>query len=102
MVYSLFTIVLSVAAVIPLISASPIPLFGIHIGAGKIANGNTSPVAQATIDSTLLRPALFSRAAYCSAASVTALSCGAPCDAIKTIKVLQAGGDDGAIPGCMS
>jgi len=59
----------------------------------------TTSVSQDVVTSDLTRPALHSRAVYCSAGSVTALSCGAPCQALQGIKVLTAGGNDGAIPG---
>ena len=93
---------LGFAALVALAHAAPAPLFGIHLGSGSTADGATAAVSQSTVDSTLLRPAQFARAAYCSPASVSALSCGAPCDAINQIKVLTAGGDEGAIPRCKS
>ncbi|KAI0071575.1 alpha/beta-hydrolase [Panus rudis PR-1116 ss-1] len=87
---------IALAAPIP----NPKPLFGIHIGEeGDTTDNAPTPVSDDTVTSQLLRPALFSRLSYCSAPSVTALNCGAPCDAVKEIKVLEAGGDDGAIPG---
>ncbi|EKM59656.1 uncharacterized protein PHACADRAFT_114705 [Phanerochaete carnosa HHB-10118-sp] len=93
-----FAFLLSVCALLPLAQAAPVPLFGINFGAGAEANGTPTPVSQSTIDSTLRRPAFFARAAYCSPQSVQTLSCGAPCDVINTIKVLQAGGDEAATP----
>ena len=60
----------------------------------------TASVSQDIISSQLTRPALHARAAYCSAGSVTSLSCGDPCQAVSDITVLTAGGDDGLIPGC--
>ncbi|KAI0821680.1 Alpha/Beta hydrolase protein [Trametes gibbosa] len=79
--------------------AAPAPLFGIHFGSGDESNDKTATVSQADISAKILRPALFSRTAYCSAGSVSNMSCGAPCDATPNVKVLTAGGDDGAIPG---
>lgn len=78
---------------------APAPLFGIHLGSGPSANAKTTAVAAKTVDSQLVRPALFSRLAYCSAAKTKALTCGAPCDAVKGISVVASGGDDGKVPG---
>lgn len=80
--------------------AAPTPLFGIHLGSGDEADSTPTAVSQADITSTIERPAKFARAAYCSAGAVTDWSCGASCDALPNVKVLTAGGDDGAIPGC--
>lgn len=91
----------SLSTALPLAYGAPMPLFGIHIGSGSTTDGTPTAVSQSTVDSSLLRPALFARVAYCSPASVTALSCGAPCDAINKIKVLTAGGDEAATPRCM-
>ncbi|KAH9859057.1 alpha/beta-hydrolase [Lenzites betulinus] len=79
--------------------AAPAPLFGINLGSGDESNAQPVTVSQDDISADILRPALFSRTAYCSAASVTNMSCGAPCDATPNVQVLTAGGDDGAIPG---
>ncbi|KIP12805.1 hypothetical protein PHLGIDRAFT_61329 [Phlebiopsis gigantea 11061_1 CR5-6] len=89
---------LALSASLPLAFAAPLPLFGINFGSGSTADGTPSAVSQSTVDSTLLRPAQFARVAYCSPASVTALSCGAPCEAINQVKVLTAGGDQGETP----
>ncbi|TFK89080.1 alpha/beta-hydrolase [Polyporus arcularius HHB13444] len=75
------------------------PLFGINLGSGDESDGKPAAVSQGDVTSTLVRPAQFSRAAYCSAASVTNWSCGESCDVLPNVKVLAAGGDDGAIPG---
>lgn len=91
---------LSLSASLPFTYAAPMPLFGINFGSGSVADGTPTAVSQSTVDSTLLRPAQFARVAYCSPASVTALSCGAPCEAINQVKVLTAGGDQGATPRC--
>ncbi|KAJ3532827.1 hypothetical protein NM688_g7367 [Phlebia brevispora] len=76
----------------------PAPLFGFNIGSGTSSDGTPTPFSQSDIDTDLLRPALFSRLAYCSSGSVSGLSCGAPCSAVSTIQVLQTGGDGGSIP----
>ncbi|KAF7337362.1 Lipase-3 domain-containing protein [Mycena sanguinolenta] len=47
---------------------------------------------------TFLRPAQFARVAYCSSASITAWTCGTPCEALKNITFLQSGGNQGTIP----
>ncbi|KAI0630116.1 alpha/beta-hydrolase [Trametes polyzona] len=87
------------AVLVTLARAAPAPLFGIHFGSGDESEEKPATVSQDDITANILRPALFSRTAYCSAASVTNMSCGAPCDATPNVKVLTAGGDDGAIPG---
>ncbi|KAG6829474.1 hypothetical protein H0H87_011346, partial [Tephrocybe sp. NHM501043] len=52
-----------------------------------------------TVTTNFLRPAQFSRVAYCSSAAVTSWKCGAPCESLGGgIEVLQAGGDDELIP----
>lgn len=91
-----------IAVLVTLARAAPAPLFGINLGSGDESNVKPTAVSQGDITADILRPALFSRTAYCSAASVTDMSCGAPCDATPNVKVLAAGGDDGAIPGCTS
>ncbi|PSR74465.1 hypothetical protein PHLCEN_2v9812 [Hermanssonia centrifuga] len=87
---------LSLFAALPLASAAP--LFGFNLGDGQTTNGAPTAFSQSDIDTDLLRPAQFSRVAYCSSASVTSLSCGAPCDVVNTMKVLQTGGDNEDIP----
>ncbi|KAJ7748195.1 alpha/beta-hydrolase [Mycena maculata] len=75
------------------------PIFGLGPSTSDdSATGTPTPVSLATVNSTLLRPAQFSRVAYCSSASITSWSCGAPCDALKNITFLQSGGDEGLIP----
>ena len=91
---------LSLLAVVPFSRAVPMPLFGINFGGGQTADGAPTAFAQSDIDANLLRPAQFARLAYCSPGAVTALNCGAQCDAVSTIQVLQAGGDGGATPRC--
>ena len=78
------------------------PLFGINLGSGASTSSAPTPLAPAAVDAALQRPAFFARLAYCSPASVSALSCGAQCDVVNTISVVQAGGDGGAVPRCAS
>lgn len=85
-------------ALLPSVFAAP--LFGINLGSSN--NAATSAVSQNTVTSQLFRPALFSRAAYCSPDSVTNFTCGAACDAVKGIQILHADGDQGAVPRCES
>ncbi|KAK7440380.1 hypothetical protein VKT23_017016 [Stygiomarasmius scandens] len=71
------------------------PLFGF----GDSDSDVTSAVSEDTINANLVRPAQFSRVAYCSSAAVTSWQCGPPCDALgNDIDVFQAGGDDGLVP----
>jgi len=73
-----------------------IPIFGIGSPESTAA---TTPVSADTVNSTLLRPAQFSRVAYCSSAAVTSWQCGDPCASLGPgIEVLQSGGDDGLVP----
>jgi hypothetical protein len=71
---------------------------------GILGDGDEgAPVAIAAADATtqFLRPALFSQAVYCSSASLLNWKCGKPCESLgNDIKVLEAGGDNGATPGC--
>ena len=80
--------------------AAPVPLFGIHLGHGDESETTPAAISQDDISSTLVRPAQFARAAYCSAEAVTNWSCGESCDVLPNVQVLAAGGDDAAIPGC--
>lgn len=97
----LFTFILALPLLsLTLAAPAPIPLLGIHLGSGPSSNLKTSSVSQKTVDTQLVRPALFSRLAYCSAEKTKTLTCGAPCDAVKGTKIVAAGGDDGKVPGC--
>ncbi|KAI0356282.1 alpha/beta-hydrolase [Trametes cingulata] len=78
--------------------AAPAPLFGIHLGSGVTSDEEPVPLSQEDIAGTLVRPALFSRAVYCSPGVVQDWSCGESCDALPNVKVLASGGDDGLIP----
>ncbi|KAJ7187637.1 alpha/beta-hydrolase [Mycena pura] len=72
------------------------PLFG--LGSSGEDSGAPTPVALATVNSTLLRPAQFARAAYCPSASITSWSCGLPCDSLQGVSFLNSGGDQGLVP----
>lgn len=80
-------------------AAAPTPAFDINVGVGSTSDAKTTAVSQDDITNNLVRPALFSRAAYCSAGAVENWQCGDSCDALPNVKVLTAGGDDGLIPG---
>ncbi|KAJ7653405.1 alpha/beta-hydrolase [Mycena rosella] len=77
-------------------SALSAPIFG--LGSSSEATGAPTAVSLATANATLLRPAQFSRAAYCSSASLTTWSCGLPCETLSGVTFLQSGGDQGLIP----
>ena len=59
----------------------------------------TLPVAE-DVFADLTRGALYSNAAYCSAASVQSLSCGATCEALGDIQVAFTGGNNEEVPAC--
>ena len=83
-----------------LVSAAPIPspLLGFRNLSTSSSNSTqaTALVSDATIEATLVRPAEFSRLAYCPSAAVTS---GAA-RVFPGAEVLAAGGDDGLIPFC--
>lgn len=94
---ALFTLAWSIftSRLITTVLGAPLPLFGF----GDDSDDKTTPVTAEAITSNFVRPAQFSRVAYCSSAAVTSWKCGAPCDALGGgIDVFQAGGDDGLIP----
>jgi hypothetical protein len=67
------------------------PLFGLF--GDDDEDDVTTAVSAQTISDNFIRPAQFSRVAYCSSAAVTSWQCGAPCDSIgKGVNVIQAGG----------
>ncbi|KAJ7506113.1 alpha/beta-hydrolase [Mycena galericulata] len=80
-------------SLLPLALAAP--LFG--IGSPE-ATGATTPVSLTTVNATLLRPAQFARAAYCSGSSIQSWGCGLPCDSLSGVTLLQSGGNQGLIP----
>ncbi|KAK0224462.1 Alpha/Beta hydrolase protein [Armillaria nabsnona] len=86
------------------ISEGASDLLGGILGDGDSASSNAT-TSTVSINSTALtsafsRPAFFSRVAYCSSASVTSFSCGAPCDALdaQSVEILATGGDGGTVP----
>ncbi|KAJ3797474.1 alpha/beta-hydrolase [Lentinula aff. detonsa] len=73
------------------------PLFG--FGSSDDNSAGTTAVSNDTVTSDFLRPAFFSRIAYCSSDAVQSFQCGAPCDALGSdVDVFQIGGNDGTIP----
>lgn len=75
------------------------PLFGLSGDSGATSTDTPTAISPQTADSEFLRPAQFSRVAYCSSAAVTSWQCGEPCQSLGGgIEVLQAGGDDGLVP----
>ncbi|KAJ7816393.1 hypothetical protein B0H13DRAFT_2380416 [Mycena leptocephala] len=51
--------------------------------------GAPTPVSLDVVNSTLQRPAQFARVAYCSSASITTWTCGAPCDGSHRLPSIQ-------------
>jgi len=91
------TLTSALLALLPV--ARSLPLFGLGDSTSDdTATGAPTPFSLSSANSTLLRPALFSRVAYCQSASITAWDCGPPCEALTGITFLQSGGDEGAIP----
>jgi len=86
--------------IIPFLQASlAVPLFGLSSNSGATSTETPTAISPQTADAEFLRPAQFSRVAYCSSAAVTSWQCGEPCQSLGGgIEVLQAGGDDGLIP----
>jgi len=77
--------------------AVPVPIFG--LGSSDDNSASTTNVSNDTVTSDFLRPAFFSRIAYCSSDAVQSFTCGAPCEAAGSdIDVFQVGGNDGTIP----
>ncbi|KAF7309482.1 Lipase-3 domain-containing protein [Mycena indigotica] len=79
------------------------PLFGINLDDffDKPADSTTKDSPAISLDdvkSTLLRPAQFARAAYCSTKSLTSWTCGEPCKSLGKVNFLQSGGDEGLVP----
>lgn len=86
------------ACLLPLSLAAPAPILT-PSAYRRDNSAQTAAVSDATIETDFVRPAQFSRIAYCSSQAVTSWQCGAPCAAVgPNVKVLQAGGDDGLIP----
>ncbi|KAF9258560.1 alpha/beta-hydrolase [Marasmius fiardii PR-910] len=81
---------------VPFTVSAPLSIFGSRDDENKTP---PTPFSLSDLETQFLRPAQFSRVAYCSSAAVTSWQCGSPCDEIgKGVKVIQAGGDDGLIP----
>ncbi|KAH0583182.1 hypothetical protein H2248_011065 [Termitomyces sp. 'cryptogamus'] len=82
------------------ILGTPISIGSILGGLGTTtSSGTPTSLSQDTVNANFLRPAQFSRVAYCSTGAVTNWQCGGPCsDMGNDIEVLQAGGDGGSIP----
>ncbi|KAJ7157706.1 alpha/beta-hydrolase [Mycena crocata] len=78
-------------------SALAAPIFGFGSSSHE-ATGAPTPVSLQTVNATLLRPAKFARAAYCSGASLKAWNCGEPCQSLNGVEFLQSGGDQGLVP----
>ncbi|OSD07114.1 alpha/beta-hydrolase [Trametes coccinea BRFM310] len=78
--------------------AAPTPLFGINLGSGEEDTDKPKAVSQDVITANILRPALFSRAAYCPTSNVTDWTCGSSCNALPNVKVLASGGNNEEIP----
>ncbi|KAG6864286.1 hypothetical protein C0991_010805 [Blastosporella zonata] len=81
--------------------AAPFSLrsFLVHLRTDSNSDSATTSLAQDTVTTEFLRPAQFTRVAYCSSAAVSSWQCGAPCDSLGgAVEVLQTGGDDGLIP----
>lgn len=62
------------------------------------SNTSTTSVSLTDIDAILNRPAQFARAAYCQTGQVQNWTCGAPCNAIQGVQILQIGGNEAQVP----
>ncbi len=78
-------------------------ILGDDDSASSNATTSTVSINSTALTSAFSRPAFFSRVAYCTSASVTSFSCGAPCDALdaQSVEILATGGDGGTVPRCM-
>jgi hypothetical protein len=85
---------LRIAFLLPIVPTLAAPIsFGDIFGSGSTSSSTPTPISQDTAQADFLRPAQFSRVAYCSSETVTSWNCGAPCESLGGgIKVLQAGG----------
>ena len=70
----------------------------ISLKSGDSSDADPTPVSQEDITSTLVRPALFARAVYCSTERVQNMTCGEQCDALGNVTILATGGDGGQTP----
>jgi len=93
---------LALLALVPSIAfARPMPIFGFGDSTSDNAPSTaaTTPLDEAAINATLVRPLEFSRIAYCDASVVQNMSCGTPCQAVGNgVQVLQIGGNNEEIP----
>ncbi|KAJ7887693.1 alpha/beta-hydrolase [Mycena leptocephala] len=76
--------------IIPLLSLLPGALLRLIFGLGA-STGAPTPVSLDVMNSMPQCPAQFARVAYCSSASITTWTYGAPCNALKNITFLQSG-----------
>jgi hypothetical protein len=85
---------LRISFLLPIVPTLAAPIsFGSIFGSGSASSSTPTPISQETVQADFLRPAQFSRVAYCSSEAVTSWNCGAPCESLGGgIKVLQAGG----------
>lgn len=86
---------LRILSLLPIVPILAVPLERrIFFGSNSTTTSTPpTPLSQETVDADFLRPAQFSRVAYCSSENVTAWTCGAPCEALGGgVEVLQAGG----------
>jgi len=92
----MFSTSLLVLAALPCVLSAP----ALHVRTSQLSpsTADTSSVSLDDVNTTLLRPAQFARAAYCQTQQVLDWTCGAPCDAIKGVNILQIGGDEGLVP----
>lgn len=85
------------------VQAAPLPIdiFGSIFGSDEpTASSLVTALTADEVTSKLVRPALLSRVAYCSAGAVTSMNCGEQCDALGgQVEVIHAEGDDQLIPG---
>ncbi|KAG6809566.1 hypothetical protein H0H92_015749 [Tricholoma furcatifolium] len=88
--YTLLTLPL-LSALFNTASALPFSISSIFDSSSNDAAVTT--LSSDSVNAQFLRPAQFSRVAYCSSAAVTSWQCGTPCQSLNAdVEVLQAGG----------
>lgn len=92
----MFAASLLLLAAVPCVLSAP--ALYVRTAQAAASTADTTPVSVDDLASTVQRPAQFARAAYCQTAQVQNWTCGAPCDAIKGVNILQIGGDSGTVP----